>query len=113
MKTLFIATSNPGKIKMFKELLEGEDLNLKFINDFDINFESPEENWKTTRENALIKAKYYQSIVWIPVLSDDAGFEIEELWGEPGIMARRWWGALPDNVSDEDWLNFTKIKLHI
>lgn len=111
MKTLFIATSNPGKIKMFKELLVWEKIDLKFINDFEINFESPEENWKTTRENALIKAKYYFNVVWLPVLSDDAGFEIDELDGEPGIMARRWWGALPDNVSDEDWLNFYQNKV--
>lgn len=106
MKTLLIATWNPWKIQMFKNLLEDLDLDLKFLTDLKLPYKSPEENWKDTQENAFIKAKYFCELSWLPTLGDDAGLQIEALDWAPWVMARRWWWELPDNVSDEDWLSF-------
>ncbi len=107
MKKLLIATSNPWKIQMFKDMLKNvKNIEFLFLNDFKEKAPSPEENWKTPQENALIKAKYYSEFYKIPTLADDAGFEIDELNWEPWVMARRWWWILPDNTSDEDWLKF-------
>lgn len=106
MKKLLVATANPFKIKMFRDLLDGIDINLIFLSDLAYSIESPVEDWITVEDNALLKAKYYSEITGYPTLADDAGFEVEELDWEPWIMARRWWWLLPDNISDEDWLEF-------
>lgn len=106
MKKLLIATSNPGKINMFKELLDWINLELIFLSDLKQTIPSPIEDWSTVEDNALLKAKYYSEKTWIDTLADDAWFEIDELNWKPGIMARRWWWELRDDVSDEDWLDF-------
>jgi XTP/dITP diphosphohydrolase len=106
MKTLLIATSNPGKIEMFRELLNWIKLNLIFLSDLDYKIDSPVEDWLTVEANALLKARYYSDITWFAALADDAWFEIDELGWEPWIMARRWNWLLPDTTSDQDWLNF-------
>lgn len=106
MKKLLVSTSNPGKIEMFRHLLDWIDIDLIFLSDLDEEIESPEENGETVEDNALLKAKYYSEKTWLPALADDAGFEIDELGWEPGIKARRWAWMLSDDVSDEDWLAF-------
>jgi len=106
MKKVLIATWNPGKKEMFKNLLK-DNTNIEFLwlSDFE-SVEEPDENWKTVEDNALIKAKYYGDKFNIITLADDAWFEIKDLDWEPWVKARRWWWELPDNVSDEDWLEF-------
>lgn len=106
MKKLLVATANPAKIKMFRDMLNWIDINLIFLSNLDYPIESPVEDWDTIESNALLKAKYYSEITWYPTLADDAGFAIEELNWEPWIMWRRWWWLLPDSISDEDWLEF-------
>lgn len=106
MKKLLVATGNPGKITMFRDLLGDQDLDLVFLSDLDIDFEDPVENGETIEQNALIKARYYAEISGLPAIADDAGFKIPALDNNPWVKARRWGGELPDNVSDEDWLEF-------
>lgn len=108
---LLIATTNKGKIKMFERLFEGKSMDLVFLNTTDFPFDPPEENGKTPEENAILKAKYYCQKTGLATLADDAGFCIDALGGEPGVMARRWGGQLPDTVSDEDWLVFYQKKV--
>lgn len=106
MKKLLVATASPFKVKMFKDLLNWLDIDLIFLSDLDYSIKLPSEDWITVEDNALLKAKYYSEITGYPTLADDAGFEVEELGWEPWVMARRWWWLLPDNISDEDWLEF-------
>jgi len=104
MKTLLIATGNPSKRTMFQEIVkEIDDIEFLYLTDFP-SVPTPIEDGKTVQENALIKAKYYFDKFGIPVLSDDAGFEIRELNNAPWVQTRRWWWELPDTVSDEDRL---------
>ncbi|WP_281951580.1 RdgB/HAM1 family non-canonical purine NTP pyrophosphatase [Nitrosophilus kaiyonis] len=98
---VILATSNKGKIKEIKEIL-----NIKNIIPYkDIlgNLEI-EENGKTFKENALIKArtiyekikdKYPNAIV----ISDDSGISVPALNNEPGIYSARYAGA---NATDKD-----------
>jgi len=110
MNTLLIATTNPGKIRMYQNmfLMSGldESIDFKFLSDFPNAPESPEENGDSPKANALIKAKYYANKLGLATLADDAGFSIDALGGKPGVMARRWAGELPDTISDEDWITF-------
>ncbi len=101
---LLIATTNKGKIEMFKSIFRRKAIYIVFLNQIGFKGEPPAENGKTPEENALIKARYYCQKTGLPTLADDSGFCIDALNGEPGVMARRWGGELPDKISDEDWL---------
>lgn len=91
---------------MYRDLLRGDPVDLRLLDEVGAGIPNPEEYGKTPEENALLKARYYCQRTGGPTLADDAGFAIEALGGEPGVMARRWGGALPDTVSDEEWLAF-------
>jgi XTP/dITP diphosphohydrolase len=103
---LLIATTNKGKIQMYRDLLKGESVDFGFLDEVGQKIPNPEENGATPEENAVLKARHYCQAVGLPTLADDSGFAIDALNGEPGVMARRWGGALPDTVSDEEWLSF-------
>jgi len=103
---LLIATTSQGKIQMYKDLLKGERVDFGFLDEVEKSISNPEENGATPEENALLKARYYCEKIGMPTLADDSGFAIEALNGEPGVMARRWGGSLPDTISDENWLSF-------
>ncbi len=105
MQEILIATNNNYKKEQFEYLLKNFELNLKTLEDFSFN-EKPDENKKTARENALLKARFWCKKVKIPTLGDDSGLEIDALNGEPGIKARRWAGFFDDSVSDEEWLTY-------
>jgi inosine/xanthosine triphosphate pyrophosphatase family protein len=65
------------------------------------------ENGITPEENALIKAKAYYGLNHkMSVFSSDSGMEIDELGGLPGVKVRRWNDLLPDDIGDEEWLDF-------
>ena len=51
-----------------------------------------EENGKTFKENALIKAKTIADIINKPVLADDSGLEVDALNKQPGIYSARFLG---------------------
>lgn len=110
MKPILIATKNPAKIALFREILAEYEGELRFLSDFP-HLEAPEETAKTVEGNALLKAQYYTSMTGLPSLADDAGLEIEELNDEPGVMARRWGGQLPADISDADWSAFFQKKI--
>lgn len=111
MKELLIATTNSAKKQMYKGFLKWQDIKLLFLDDFDDAPVSPEENEDTVEKNSLLKAKYYYNHFKIPCIADDAWFSIDALNWEPWIMARRWWGALADKVSDEAWIEFFLKKI--
>ena len=83
---LVIATSNEGKLKEIKEILnEYEIVSLKEIGkNIDI-----EEDGTTFEENAIKKAKAIYELTHMPCISDDSGIEIEEYNGWPGVKTAR------------------------
>lgn len=106
MKKLLIATWNPWKEEMFRELLNSQWYDLVFLSDLDYEFENPIEDWHTVEDNAFIKAKFFCELTGLPTLWDDSWFEITELSWLPWVKARRWAGELPDSISDDDWIEF-------
>ena len=90
---LLIATSNPGKIKEFREMLAGADPTRPF--DFD-DLSShrgavpPEETGDTFRANACLKAAYYARLLNEHTHADDSGLEVDALGGKPGVHSARW-----------------------
>lgn len=107
MKKLLIATTNPGKVLEYREILKDLPIELITLKDLDIKNDI-EETGSTFEENAVQKARFYFHLSGLPTLSDDAGLEIDYLNGEPGIRSRRWLGY---EASDEELAQMALDKL--
>lgn len=86
---LLIATSNPGKVKEFHDML-GAD---RFAwSDLTQHPQIPpvEETGRTFRANAFLKAAYYAKQLNTWALADDSGLEVDALDGKPGVHSARW-----------------------
>ncbi len=83
---LVIASSNEGKIKEFRRLLEDMPFNL--LNQ-PVGFEV-EETGKNFKENARIKALAVSKETGFLSLSDDSGLCVEALDGAPGVYSSRY-----------------------
>ncbi|MDE6583780.1 MAG: RdgB/HAM1 family non-canonical purine NTP pyrophosphatase [Anaeroplasmataceae bacterium] len=87
MSTIVVATSNPGKLKEFKDLFQ-ED---KVLSLEDIGYHNEIlETGNTFEENALIKAKQVSIDTGYVVLADDSGLEVDALGGAPGVYSARY-----------------------
>ncbi len=86
--TLYIATTNPGKLRDFAAATADIALtplpNLKTI-------EAPAEDEPTFEGNAQLKAIYYSSHApGAIVIADDSGLEVDALHGAPGVRSARY-----------------------
>ena len=96
-RQLLVATSNPGKIREFRELLPA-DLSILSLGELGLN--SPEETGATFRENANLKALIAAQQTGLLSLADDSGLEVDALGGAPGIRSARYSGEPPDEASN-------------
>ncbi len=88
MKDIMIATSNKGKVREYKSLLEPLGYTVHDLSELDpIEID---ENGSTFQENALIKAKSIKDKCNMIVIADDSGLEIDALNKEPGIHSARY-----------------------
>jgi XTP/dITP diphosphohydrolase len=89
MIRLFVATSNPGKLRDFA--VAAEDLSISIAPLPGLrDIPAPAENESTFDANARAKALYYSRFA--PgelVLADDSGLEVDALGGEPGVRSAR------------------------
>ena len=88
MKDIMIATSNKGKVREYKSLLEPLGYKVHDLSELDpIEID---ENGSTFQENALIKAKSIKDKCNMIVIADDSGLEIDALNKEPGSHSARY-----------------------
>ena len=109
MQVLF-ATTNPAKVKKYRDLLKEKGIELVTIKDLDFKLDI-DENGKDAIENAYIKAKTYYDKTKIPTIGMDNNLFIEELPEEkqPGTHVRRVNGKeLSDNEMIEYYCNLVK-----
>lgn len=92
MKEIVVASTNEGKIKEIKAMLNEIGIEVKSIKDVFNEEIEIEENGKTFQENALIKAQTICDMIHLPTLADDSGLEVDALNGEPGIYSARFMG---------------------
>src|SRR5687767_2127352 len=90
--TLLIATTNPGKIREIRGILQGAPVDLVTL-DALAPIDEPDETGGTFMENARLKALYYHRATGLPAAADDSGLEIAALGGAPGIHSARWEGS--------------------
>jgi XTP/dITP diphosphohydrolase len=85
MRSLVLATSNPGKLKEFQAYLVGDDWNLVLKPEaLDI-----EETGTTFMENACLKASQVAKVMRQWAIADDSGLMVDALGGAPGLYSAR------------------------
>lgn len=97
-KPLVIASSNPGKLREFRELLL--DLPFEMRAQSDAGITAPEETGSSFYENALLKARHAANLARCAAIGDDSGLEVDALGGAPGIYSARYAGAGADDASN-------------
>ena len=88
---LWVATTNPGKLKEFMNLITG-DVRLRSLPEIGF-YAPPPETGATFEDNARIKARSLRAIKpgeWI--VADDSGLEVDGLNGLPGVHSARYAG---------------------
>ena len=109
MKVLF-ATTNPAKVKKYKEKLEEKGIELITLKDLDFKIDI-NENGKNAIENAYIKAKAYYDATKMATIGMDNNLFIDGLPEEkqPGTHVRRINGKeLNDDEMIEHYTNLVK-----
>lgn len=89
MPSILIASTNPGKLREFQEILAGEDFDLLLPAALGIQLEVVEDG-STYAENATKKALAYQRASGLVTLADDSGLEVDALGGAPGLYSARY-----------------------
>ncbi len=96
---ILIATTNPGKIREIRSVLDGLPIVFKVLGDFP-PVPEPEETGQTFADNALLKARYYATAIGLPTVAEDSGLAIDALGGRPGVASARYPGATyPDKFA--------------
>jgi len=88
---LLLATTNPGKLAEFAELLGSPRFVWRALSNFP-GIASIEETGSTFRANAILKASGYARATGRWTLADDSGLEVAALGGQPGVHSARWAG---------------------
>ena len=89
-KTLYVASTNPGKLRDFAAASAVHDLAIAPVPGLDQIPAAPEDEM-TFEGNARAKAIYYSR--YLPgeiVLADDSGLEVDALNGAPGVRSARY-----------------------
>ena len=98
MKTLVLASGNPGKLRELKALLEDLGYDLRPQSEFAVS--EVAETGTTFVENAIIKARHAAEITGLPSLADDSGIEVDALDGAPGVYSARFAGEPADDAAN-------------
>ena len=103
MKVLF-ATTNPAKIKKYKDKLEKRGIELLTLKDLNLNLHV-NENGKNAIENAFIKAKTYYEETGITTIGMDNSLYLEEVPDDmqPGTYVRRINGK---ELNDDEMIDY-------
>jgi XTP/dITP diphosphohydrolase len=106
-RKLLIATTNQGKIREYKRLLEDIPFELVSMRDEGMST-VVEETGTTFRENAGLKAEMISAESRLLTLADDSGIEVDALGGEPGVMSARYAG---EDATDAERVAYLLLKM--
>lgn len=92
--TLYCATTNPGKLREFRQAaaeLGGGLLTIEPLPHLK-DIPPPVEDGETFEENAILKALYYSQFEDAAVIAEDSGLVVDGLDGAPGVYSARYAG---------------------
>jgi XTP/dITP diphosphohydrolase len=88
---IFLASSNPGKLREYRELAGDAAFDLELLPNFR-DIPAFDETAPTFAENSAGKALYYSQFIDETVLADDSGLVVPVLGGAPGVLSARYAG---------------------
>ena len=91
MPKLLLATSNPGKIREYRLLLDCLGYEITTLAEQGIT-KAVTESRNSYEQNARLKAITYAKLSQLLTLADDSGLEVDALNGRPGIKSARFAG---------------------
>ncbi len=107
MKKIVVASTNPGKLKELRAMLDA-DVEWVGLADF-TDITEVEEDGDTFTDNARKKALGYAKQTNLWTIADDSGLAIDALNGEPGVKSARYSGARDDKRTLIDHKNIAKV----
>jgi len=90
VKSLVLASGNPGKKAEIEALLER--FGTRVVTQAELGITEAEEPHDTFLENALAKARHACFATRLPALADDSGICVDALGGAPGVHSARYAG---------------------
>ena len=108
MPKLLLATSNPGKIREYRLLLDSPGYQITTLAEEGI-VKVVTESGDSYEKNARLKAITYSKLSQLTVLADDSGLEVDALNEEPGFKSARFAG---ESASDAERVSFLLDKLN-
>ena len=91
---IVLATHNKGKLAEMRDLIA--PYGREVVSAGDLGLPEPDETADTYEGNAAIKALAAAKATGLPALSDDSGFAVAALGGDPGVQSARWAGPDKD-----------------
>ncbi len=98
MPKFLLASSNPGKIREYRLLLDNLGYQIVTLSDQRIRKIATEQG-DSYEQNAQIKATTYAKLSQLITLADDSGLEVDALHGKPGVHSARFAG---EDATDAD-----------
>ena len=99
MTKIILASNNKNKLREFKELMRGMDVELISQREAGCCFEV-EETGTTFEENAYLKASAVTAATGCIAIADDSGLVVDALNGEPGVYSARYAGVHGDDAAN-------------
>jgi XTP/dITP diphosphohydrolase len=101
MSTVYIATTNPGKLDELREAAQTLAVDLHALPGLK-TLAPPIEDGSTFEQNARIKAEYYSRLFpSAMVLAEDSGLSVDQLGGAPGVYSARYAAMLQGAAGDQ------------
>jgi XTP/dITP diphosphohydrolase len=108
MPKLLLATSNPGKIREYRFLLDILGYQITTLAEEGIA-KAVIESGSNYEQNARLKAVTYAELSQLTALADDSGLEVDALNGEPGVKSARFAG---EAATDAEKVSLLLAKLN-
>lgn len=107
MKKLVLASSNPGKLREFRQMLGAIDIEV--VPQSELGIADADEPHDTFVENALAKARHASRCSGLPAFADDSGICARALRGAPGVISARYAEADSASREEQDRRNNEKL----
>jgi XTP/dITP diphosphohydrolase len=107
MRRLVLASSNPGKLREFRQMLA--PLGIEVVPQSELGIPDGDEPHGTFIENALAKARHASHRSGLPAFADDSGICVSALGGAPGVQSARYAAGATGGREDQDARNNRKL----